>query len=211
MEFYSGFHKHFFFFYTFVEKELLLRRKNISERTDEELLELHRTSGNTEYFGELYNRYMPLLYGLCLKYLQQEEKAQDAVMQLFEELLPKIGGYEIKVFRTWLYSVVKNHCLQMLRRESKEIVVDFKSDLMESDEILHLLSEEESDAERMQALHRCLKRLPDGQRISILHFFMEECSYADIVEKTGYPLKTVKSNIQNGKRNLKICIKKHTV
>lgn len=187
-----------------------MRKKETSDQSDEELLALYRTSGNTEYFGELYNRYIPLLYGLSLKYLQREEKAQDAVMQLFEELLPKVCNYEIKLFRTWLYSVAKNHCLQLLRKESKEIVVDFKSDLMESDEILHLLVEEEADADRMQALRHCLEKLPPGQRASIVYFFMDECSYADIVEKTGYPLKTVKSNIQNGKRNLKICINKHT-
>ena len=47
-------------------------------------------SVDTEYFGELYNRYIPLTYGLCLKYLQDEDQAQEAVMQMFEDLLPKI-------------------------------------------------------------------------------------------------------------------------
>ena len=64
-------------------------------------------SGETEYFGELYNRYIPLLYGVCLKYLKDEARAQDAVMELFEDLLPKVTHYEIKTFRTWIYRVVK--------------------------------------------------------------------------------------------------------
>ena len=51
-------------------------------------------SEDTEYFGELYNRYIPLTYGLCLKYLQDEDQAQEAVMQMFEDLLPKIINYE---------------------------------------------------------------------------------------------------------------------
>ncbi len=53
-------------------------------------------SEDTEYFGELYNRYIPLTYGLCLKYLQDEDQAQEAVMQMFEDLLSKISNYEIK-------------------------------------------------------------------------------------------------------------------
>ncbi|NDV82791.1 RNA polymerase sigma factor [Bacteroides sp. 51] len=190
---------------------MTLENKNhIATLSDEDLLAQHKKSGHAEYFGTLYNRYIPLLYGLCLKYLNDEAKAQDAVMQLFENLLPKISGYDIQTFRTWLYSVARNHCLQILRKESKEILVDFNSDLMESDEVLHLLCEEDGNAERMQALRNCLGRLPDGQRISITHFFMQEMSYADIAEKTGYSLNTVKSNIQNGKRNLKICINKHS-
>lgn len=174
-------------------------------------MEHYSKSGNTEYFGELYNRYIPLLYGLCLKYLQDDARAQDAVMQLFEDLLPKISNYEIKVFKTWLYQVGKNHCLQILRKESKEITLDYNVNIMESDEFLHLLCEEHSTDEQIAALHRCLEKLPEVQRISILHFFMEEMTYADIVEQTGYTMNNVKSYIQNGKRNLKNCIKSQTL
>jgi RNA polymerase sigma-70 factor (ECF subfamily) len=192
------------------KKLLLFKQKNISKLSDEELLALYNSSGKTAYFGELYNRYIPLLYGVCLKYLHDADKAHDAVMHLFENLLPKISNYQIAVFRTWIYSVSKNHCLQILRKENKEIPVDFGAKSMESYEVLHLLSEDEEDSERMEALKNCMEKLPEAQRISITHFFMDEMSYADIAESTGYTLSRVKSYIQNGKRNLKICIEKQT-
>ncbi|MDR1154119.1 MAG: sigma-70 family RNA polymerase sigma factor [Bacteroidales bacterium] len=178
-----------------------------STLADEELLSLYRTTGNAEYFGELYHRYIPLVYGLCLKYLQHAENAQDAVMQLYEDLAAKLDRYDIKVFRTWLYSVAKNHCLQMLRKEKHEIRVDFDVQIMESDMFFHLF-DERRDEEQFEALRKCMEQLPEPQRISISKFFMDEMSYADIVDDTGYRLKSVKSYIQNGKRNLKICIEK---
>ncbi|GHT15288.1 DNA-directed RNA polymerase sigma-70 factor [Bacteroidia bacterium] len=178
--------------------------------TDDELLQQHKISGDTAYFGELFNRYIPMLYGVCLRYLSDEDKAQDAVMQLFENLLPKMAQYEVDVFRTWIYTVVKNHCLQILRKEKTEIIVDFNADLMESDEILHLLDDKEEDNGRLEALKECIKKLPVQQRIAIMRFFMEEMSYMDIVDSTGYNLNQVKSYIQNGKRNLKICIEKNS-
>ena len=168
-------------------------------------------SGDTEYFGELYNRYIPLIYGLCLKYLQDEDRAQEAVMQLFEDLLVKVFNYEINAFKPWLYRVAKNHCLQILRKENKEISLDYTINIMESDDFLHLLCEEESTEEQLQALHLCLEKLPEEQRNSITRFFLEEMSYADISELTGFTLNHVKSYIQNGKRNLKICIKKQAL
>jgi RNA polymerase sigma factor, sigma-70 family len=189
----------------------LFGRKSISKRTDEELLLAYKKSGDSHYFGELFNRYTPLLYGVCLKYLHDPEKSQNAVMQLFEDLLPKISGCEIVVFRTWLYSVVKNHCLQILRKESREIIVDFNADIMESDAVLNLLSGEESDEEKLEALSHCLEKLPEQQKKCITLFFMEEMSYVDIADKTAYSLKQIKSYIQNGKRNLKICIEKNTI
>lgn len=186
---------------------MLFLKRNISPLTDEELLEHYKKSGHTEYFGELYNRYIPLLYGLCLKYLYDEAGAQDAVMELFEELLPKISRFEIKDFKCWLYRVGKNHCLQILRKKSNEISLDYTINTMESDEFLHLLCEEGQTEEQIAALYRCMKKIPGNQRISIQNFFMKEMSYADIAEETGYTIKNVKSYIQNGKRNLKNCIK----
>lgn len=182
-----------------------LNREKTVEYTDEDLLSLYRDTGDTEHFGKLYNRYIPLVYGLCLKYLQDEDKAQDAVMEIFENLLPKICGYEIKVFKTWLYSVAKNHCFHLLRENKREISVDFDANIMESDDVLTLLSDD-TDNEREDALNYCMAKLSEAQRISVTRFFYENMSYADIVDTTGYDLKSVKSYIQNGKRNLKLCI-----
>lgn len=197
---------------TFVEKyknNLLLFKRNISTYSDSDLVRLYKETGKSDYFGELYNRYIPLIYGLCLKYLQEEGKAQDAVMQLFEDLLPKLSRYEIREFRTWIYSVAKNHCFQLLRKENQEIATDFDQQFVETYDILHLLDKEEtSDDARTAALKHCMEKLPEPQQRCILSFFMEEMSYADIMEQTGYQLKSVKSYIQNGKRNLKSCIEK---
>jgi RNA polymerase sigma-70 factor (ECF subfamily) len=171
-------------------------------------LSLYKKTGDAGYFQLLYERYIPLIYGLCLKYLQSPDGSQDAVIDIFENLSQKIHGYEIKVFKNWLYSVVKNHCFHILKENKKEIIVDFDSQLMESDAVLDLLSENQ-DEEKDKALSQCLEKLPEPQRISIEKFFYEDKSYAEIVDETEFHLKSVKSYIQNGKRNLKICIEKN--
>ena len=183
-------------------------KRKTSNISDEDLLALYMQTNSSDYFGELYNRYIPLIYGLCLKYLQNAEKAEDATMELFEILLPKVSGYEIKVFKTWIYSVAKNHCMQILRKEERHILVDIDPFVMESDDVLHLL-EENSSKDETEALNQCLEKLPKQQKISISMFFMEKMSYADIAEQTGFLLKTVKNHIQNGEKSLKICIEKH--
>lgn len=189
---------------------MLFFRRNISTYSDSELLQLYKETGKSDYFGELYNRYIPLLYGLCLKYLQEEEKAQDAVMQLFEDLLPKLSRYEIREFRTWIYSVAKNHCFPAVTKRKSRDSNRFRPAICGIlYDLLHLLDKEEtSDDARTTALKHCLEKLPEPQQRCILSFFMEEMSYVDIVEQTGYQLKSVKSYIQNGKRNLKSCIEK---
>ena len=179
-------------------------------REDADLLEQYLRTGDASAFGVLYTRYMPLVYGLCLKYLGSAEDAEDAVMQIFEELLPKVGRYEIKEFRTWLWSVARNHCLQKLRRDKRAVKVDFGDRFMETAPLVHLLSEG-TDEETLAALERCIEKLPGAQRESIRLFFFEQRSYADIADATSYDIKGVKSYIQNGKRNLKGCIERQGV
>ena len=180
----------------------------IDKMSDGELLDHYLRTGRLDYFGELYNRYMPLVYGLCLKYLRRVEAAEDAVMQIFEDLAPKVGRYDIKEFRTWIYTVARNHCLQKLRGAGKEIPLDFAPAVMESENVLHLLTKKEEDEKRYGVLEDCIERLPGPQKESIRLFFMEEKSYADIADITKYAVKSVKSYIQNAKRNLKICMEK---
>jgi RNA polymerase sigma-70 factor (ECF subfamily) len=184
---------------------MILQIENIKNKSDSELLSLFCSSGNNEYLGHLYNRYMHLVYGVCLKYLQNTDDAQDAVMQIFEFLIEKINKYEIGVFRTWIYSVARNHCLQKLRKKNKEILTDFSVGFMDFSDFSHLLYKQD-DEKQIDTLKQCIEKLPETQRCCIKMFFFDEKSYADIVDETKYHLKSVKSYIQNGKRNLKICV-----
>ncbi len=58
--------------------------------SDESFLKQYRLSGNLEVLGNLYSRYMHLVYGVCLKYLKNRDDAKDAVMQIFEKLISEL-------------------------------------------------------------------------------------------------------------------------
>ena len=75
-----------------------------------------------ETLGELYNRYMELVYGVSLKYMKEPEEAKDCVINIFEELVTKVKKYDIDNFKGWLYQLAKNHCLMKLRSDKKNPV-----------------------------------------------------------------------------------------
>lgn len=177
----------------------------ITQHSDEELLSLFRNTGKADYYTALYSRYIPLIYGLCLNYLKTKEEAQDTVMELFADVQEKLLQYEVKTFRTWIYSVAKNHCLKILRNNKEAISVEINPHFMEFADFPALFNENNKE-ENFRMLQYCLDQLPEPQQKSIQLFFMNDQSYADIVAATGYHLKSVKSYIQNGKRNLKICM-----
>jgi RNA polymerase sigma-70 factor (ECF subfamily) len=182
----------------------LNRKRKILKLSDEEILQRCKVLGKAEYFGELYNRYIPLIYGVALKYLRHAEEAEEAVMQLFTKLLPEISQLEINEFRSWIYLIMKNYCLQFLRERNAEIEDSQESEEEKgSDKIFCFFDENEPETEQKKALKQCLKKLPVEQRIAIIRFYTEEMSFLDIADSTGYNLKQVKNFIQCGKLNIK--------
>lgn len=176
------------------------------ETADQQLLNSYRANGDLAVLGKLYRPYMPLIYGVCLKYLQDEEQSKDAVMQLFEELIDKLKRHEVRQFRSWLYVLARNYCLMQLRAAKKMELVTL-DDVMENSFILHPDPKERE--ETVKALEQCLEKLPAAQKQSVNLFYYEEKCYKEIAAQTGYTLNEVKSYIQNGKRNLKNCLEKN--
>lgn len=174
--------------------------------TEKELLTHYRTTGDLEVLGRLYSPYMSLLFGVCYKYLQDTAKSQDAVMSIFEELIEKLRIHEVDNFKGWLYVLARNHCLMELRKAKRTQQVDIEDHMFESESVLKLSEDPKVHEEIWTELNDCIKQLNEQQQKAITLFFLQKKCYQDIVEETGYDLKKVKSYIQNGKRNLKICL-----
>ena len=181
--------------------------KNISssEVTDAELVIRYKQSGDLQVIGDLYQRYMDLVYGVCLKYLKQPENAQDSVIVIFEELITKLRKHDVDNFKAWLYTLAKNHCLMRLRSEKKQVTVNFDVELVQSEENLHLNGELEKE-ENFRKMEFCMEQLPEDQRKVIDLFYLQGKCYNEITESTGLDWNKVRSFIQNGRRNLKICM-----
>ncbi len=183
--------------------------KNISHTSlsDKELVALYKQSGDMAVLGELYQRYMELVYGVCLKYYKEPETAKDSVMQIFEELVQKLKRHEVDNFKGWLHQVAKNHCLMQLRTPKNLKTVEFKSELVQSEADVHLNGVMEKE-ENFKKMEYCLGTLIIEQRETIKLFYLEGKCYNEIVEITGQEWNQVRSLIQNGRRNLKICMEK---
>lgn len=175
--------------------------------TDDELLLQLVESRDIQYLGILFKRFIPKVYGTCLKYLSNTEQAQDAVMDIYQTVQAKFFDQDIQNFSAWLYVVSRNHCLLQLRKHKTENFVNFDEALMENMQFEHLLDTEVDDA-KIEALNFCMQTLGVEQKKSIQLFYYDEKSYADIVELTGFALNKVKSYIQNAKRNLLLCVNK---
>jgi len=192
----------------------LFLKKRVIEKsdplTDQELIDLYIKTDDTAHIGELFERYAHLVYGIALKYFDREDDRREAVMQVFEKLYVALKEHKIDNFKCWLYSVAKNHCLMILRKENTVSfneqlqIKKFQQDFMDFNGDFSLNPAEDDIIDKK--LPEAIKQLSDEQRICIELFYLHEKSYKEVADTTNFTMNQVKSFIQNGKRNLKIML-----
>ena len=184
-------------------------KKILSSERDHDLVQRYKASGNIDTLGELYQRYMDLVYGVCLKYMKEPEDAKDAVINIFEELVIKLKKYEVDNFKGWLYQLAKNHCLMNLRSK-KGHPVNVDIDVVYLSENVHLDNAIEKE-QHFSSMENCIEQLPGDQKQAIVLFYLKEKCYKEIAEEINTDINKVRSFIQNGRRNLKICMEKQAL
>lgn len=181
----------------------------IEQYTDATLMELYQKQKDSKWLGYLFERYSLLVFGVCMKYLKQVNDAKDATQQVFEKAFGEINKYEVTYFKSWIYSIARNHCLMQLRgRAHQTVLLDtIPEEWIENTELQEWQDVKQINlSEQSENLTAAIKQLNQEQKECIEQFYLKKLSYKEIEERTGYSFQQVKSYIQNGKRNLKIIL-----
>ena len=173
--------------------------------TEAELLQKFTTDGNNFWLGILLQRYTLLLFGVCMKYLKNEDAAKDAVQQIFLKAIIELQKYKVDYFKSWLYMVAKNYCLMKLRDKHIFLDVDDVKPLADDDFDIAALQDKE---QTLNLMEECLDYLQPDQKTCVTLFYLQKKSYVQIIGATNFTMMQVKSHIQNGKRNLKLLVEK---
>ena len=176
-----------------------------SNYADNELINVFLETGDSKMVGILYQRYGHLVLGLSIKYLKNKDEAQDAVIQIFANLIKDLKKHKIEYFKSWLYVYSKNFCLMELRKRQsalkKELELRENTHLfMDMPDPEHLKEKEK----QISMMETAIELLNTEQKTCIELFYLKNKSYTEIMQITGYSNNDVKSYIQNGKRNLKL-------
>ncbi len=174
--------------------------------TDEELLSRYQTARDSESLGFLLQRYTLMLLAVSMKYLRDETLARDCVQQVFLKVIPELEKYKVTYFKSWIYQVAKNHCLMQLREQKKWGTPQLADQIPLAGDATADPEHWNEKEKTFENLSTALEALPEGQRECVTLFYLQQMSYRQISEKTGQAVATVKSHIQNGKRNLRIAL-----
>ena len=147
------------------------------------------------------------MLGVALRLLRRRALAEEAVHDTFLQVWQKAASFnpERGEARTWLYAILRNRCLNILRGETRtDLVDDFEPmGLKDPDADPETLVIHLSDTE---ALKRCLERLDPNRRKAILLAYVHGLSHGELAGRLGVPLGTMKSWIRRSLIALRECL-----
>jgi RNA polymerase sigma-70 factor (ECF subfamily) len=155
----------------------------------------------------IYDAEAPRMLGVALRVLRRRALAEEAVHDTFMQVWQKAASFDPArgEARTWLYAILRNRALNILRGESRtDLVEDFEPMGLEApEEDPEMLVVRLSDA---GALRRCLETLEPTRRQAILLAYVHGLSHGELAGKLGVPLGTMKSWIRRSLISLKECM-----
>lgn len=158
--------------------------------------------GDREAFAELVEQYHRLVCHVAGHYLKNPDEVDDAAQEVFFRSYRALDRYNPEYrFSTWLSSITRNHCLDLLRKSSRVTVVDFdECTWLAADH--HTPEEAWLEQEERQELRDAVESLPEPYREVVTLYHGEELSYQAMAERMGKPLSIVKNRLMRARRML---------
>jgi RNA polymerase sigma-70 factor (ECF subfamily) len=177
-------------------------RVSTNTQTDEQLL-ARVADGDSDAFGDLYQRYARAILGLALRRLGDRGRAEDAVQEAFASVWRAAGSYkpERGPVAPWLYAVARNAIADRGRARNEPPVEPMDSP---SDEPGPAdLAEQSWVAYRV---HRAMEDLPESERTVLELAYWSGLSQSEIAAFLSIPLGTVKTRARSGLRRLSVAL-----
>jgi RNA polymerase sigma-70 factor, ECF subfamily len=166
--------------------------------TDADLLR-RIAGGDTAAVAELYDRYAGILFALALRIVRDRAEAEDVIHDAFVAVGERAAQYvpERGAVGAWIVTLVRNLSIDRTRRRDRRGAIardviahdpQAKAAATPADPEALLV-----DATERERVRQALAQLPEVQRATLEVAFYEGLTYAEIAEREGVPLGTIKS------------------
>jgi RNA polymerase sigma-70 factor, ECF subfamily len=160
-------------------------------------------------FAELYRLTSAHLYAVALRILRESAAADEVLQESFISIWNHAGSYVAAKSQpfTWLTSIVRNRCLDQLRRRELDTVT-----IDDEDQGMTLRDDGPTPLEMLvsgadsRAVKGCVEALEAGQKQALALAFYRGLSHSELAAHLDVPLGTVKSWVRRGLERLKSCL-----
>jgi len=163
--------------------------------------------GDKRAYEKLVRRYMSAAYLVAYGYVNNAEDARDLSQEAFVKVYQARARFdEERPFYPWLYRVLRNHCLNFLRRGRAEVSIDDENNHREIASPHPTALEDLEGNERRRIVRAAIARLSDDHREIIVLKNFNDRSYKEISELLGIPMGTVMSRLFYARQALRALV-----
>lgn len=167
---------------------------------DAALVERFR-SGDRRAFDEIVQRHQQSIYYLALRYLKNDADAADATQKTFVRVFKSIDRFRgAASFRTWIYRIAINLCLNHIRDHRREYVTDIRDDALTTAPLgaSRIIREDEA-----RLLRDAIDELPPKQRMVLELRIYDELSFREVAELANCSENAAKVNFHHAVKRLR--------
>jgi RNA polymerase sigma-70 factor (ECF subfamily) len=157
-------------------------------------------------FDALYRDHYRRVYGLCLRLLRVPVQAEEAAQEVFVRAYRAFDQYDTsQPFAAWVLGIASNHCIDLIRRRSREgdLFGDADAELADLESETPDALEALVDAERASGIRMAIAALPDKYRLPIVLAYYNEWSYEAIAAELGITRNHVGVLLLRARRSLR--------
>lgn len=182
------------------------RRTLIEEACSDETLMFRVQRDDVRAFEILFDRHWSAVFRLAMRFLDDRGLAADVAQEAFTALWLNRDQYRPHRGRLkwWLLSIVRNRAIDLQRRSRDD--VPRSAPLFELTAALDCTEEEVLAGDERRELARLVAHLPSEQRAVIELAFYSGLSHAEITERLGVPLGTIKGRIRSALDRLRVAL-----
>jgi len=169
-----------------------------SQIADDDLLQAV-SRGDESALAVLYDRYRLILFGLILRILHDRPEAEDVLQEAFLQVWRRANDFDPARGRafTWLVTIARSRALDRLRMLSSRSRFVDADEQAGHDQVIDT-AQELVKSEQGKIVRQALGELPHEQRRTLLLAYFEGLTQAEIAERLGDPLGTVKTRMRTG-------------
>jgi RNA polymerase sigma-70 factor (ECF subfamily) len=181
-----------------LEQPLVTETPAIVQESDAALVHASQ-QGDTEAFGQLYQRYARMVHGVLLSRVHATD-VEDLVQEVFLRALPRLRGLrEASRFGGWLAAIARNMAIDFHRRAQRR--AENRDAAIDPDE--RAASGNTSDAHEAAEILECIRSLPEAYRETLTLRLVEGMKGPEIAERTGLLPGSVRVNLHRGMQQLR--------
>lgn len=148
--------------------------------SDEDLVRSYIDSQNINYFNALYDRYSDKIFAKCYSMLKEVNASEDATQEIFMKILVSLSKFNFQSkFSTWVYSVTYNFCIDVIRKNRKNIL-EYQENWSEKGVIDSEISDHEILEKNVSQLYEVMEVMPTDDKMVLLMKYHDDMSIKEM-------------------------------